>query len=70
VLNDDGNLITIPLLKVHIDGKTQILTSGEPSPPTYYLSFPEQVSIKYSTGQVKQLSSLQLNERFIKFSAI
>lgn len=70
VLNDEGTIVTIPVVKIRIDGKTQILTSGELPPPVYYISFTEDISIKYSNGQVKKLTSIQLSERFIKFSSI
>jgi hypothetical protein len=68
-LNDHGNLITIPLVKVRIDTKIQELTSGDPIPPLYFISIAEEIYIKFATGDVQKLENLQIREIYIKFSS-
>jgi hypothetical protein len=63
----NGNLINVPDFRVHVDFIMQILTSGEQAPPTYHLSIPEDVFIKFSTGETFKLNGMQVSENYIKF---
>lgn len=64
----NGAVIHIPDLKIRVENIMNILTTDEQPPATYYITMPENIYIKLSTGETYKLNSLNISQSLIKFS--